>query len=78
MVYQCISIKFLTYELEFGGENKMSLMFVKVDDCDLEQYKKDMQEAFQKGFEDDFGKTEEIILPEEDINSFLYNSKCRE
>ena len=28
----------------------MSLMFVKVDDCDLEQYKKDMQEAFQKDY----------------------------
>ena len=37
----------------------MSFMFVKVEDCDLEQYKKDMQEAFQKGFEEDFGKTEE-------------------
>ena len=24
-----------------------------------------MQEAFQKGYEDDFGKTEEIILPED-------------
>lgn len=46
----------------------MSFIFVKVEDCDLEQYKKDMQEAFQKGYEDDFGKTEEIILPEEDIN----------
>ena len=41
----------------------MSFIFVKVEDCDLEQYKKDMQEAFQKGYEDDFGKTEEIILP---------------
>ena len=41
----------------------MSFMFVKVEDCNLEQYKKDMQEAFQKGFEEDFGKTEEIILP---------------
>ena len=49
----------------------MSFIFVKVDDCDLEQYKKDMQEAFQKGFEEDFGKTDEIILPEEDINRSL-------
>ena len=56
----------------------MSFLFVVVKNCDLEQYKKDMQEAFQKGFEEDFGKTEETILPEEDINSFLYNSKCRE
>ena len=49
----------------------MSFMFVKVEDCDLEQYKKDMQEAFQKGFQEDFGKTEEIILPEDDINRSL-------
>ena len=50
----------------------MSFMFVKVEDCDLEQYKKDMQEAFQKGFEEDFGKTKEVILPEEDIDRSLY------
>ena len=37
----------------------MSFLFVKVEDCDLEQYKKDMQEAFQKGFEEDFGKLSE-------------------
>ena len=46
----------------------MSFLFVKVEDCDLEQYKKDMQEAFQKGFEEDFCKMDESILPEEDIN----------
>ena len=49
----------------------MSFLFVVVKNCDLEQYKKDMQEAFQKGFEEDFGKTEEVILPEEDINRSL-------
>lgn len=34
---------------------------------DLEQFKNDMQEAFQKGFEDVYGPTEGIILPEKDI-----------
>ena len=49
----------------------MSFKLLKLEDCDLEQYKKDMQEAFQKGFEEDFGKTDEIILPEEDVNRSL-------
>ena len=31
---------------------------------ELEKFKKDMQEAFQKGFEDFYGPTEETILPE--------------
>ena len=30
-----------------------------------------MQEAFQRGFEEDFGQTEEVILPEEDIDKSL-------
>ena len=38
---------------------------------DLEQFKKDMQEAFQKGFEDVYGPTEETILPEKDIDQSL-------
>ena len=49
----------------------MRFLFVKVEECDLEQYKKDMQEAFQKGFEEDFGKTDESILPEEDIKALI-------
>ena len=44
---------------------------MKVEDCDLEQYKKDMQEAFQKGFEEEFGKTEEVILPRKDVDKAL-------
>ena len=58
-------------QFEVDGENTMSFKLLKLEDCDLEQYKKDMQEAFQKGFEEDFGKTEEIILQEEDINRSL-------
>ena len=38
---------------------------------DLEQFKKDMQEAFQKGFEDVYGPTEGTILPEKDIDQSL-------
>ena len=38
---------------------------------DLEQFKKDMQEAFQKGFEDCYGPTEWTILPEKDIDQSL-------
>ena len=46
-------------------------MVVKIKDEDLMQYKKDMQEAFQKGFEDVYGKTEDTILPEKDIDHSL-------
>ena len=38
---------------------------------DLPQYKADMQEAFQKGFEKDFGETDMQILPEQDIDNSL-------
>ncbi|MDA3731235.1 GNAT family N-acetyltransferase [Niameybacter massiliensis] len=49
----------------------MEFSLVKINDVDLMQYKKDMQEAFQKGFEDVFGKTGGIILPEKDIDCSL-------
>jgi len=35
------------------------------------QFKKDMQEAFQYGYESKFGKCEDVILPEEDIDRSL-------
>lgn len=38
---------------------------------ELEKFKKDMQEAFQKGFEDIYGPTEGTILPEKDIDQSL-------
>ena len=47
----------------------MNFSLVTIIDEDLNQYKADMQEAFQKGFEDVFGKTEDIILPEKDIDN---------
>lgn len=49
----------------------MKFILLPIDEADLPQYKSDMQEAFQKGFEEDFGKTDEVILPEEDIDRSL-------
>ena len=46
----------------------MDFKLVPIDDTDLKKYKIDMQEAFQKGYEDEFGQTEGEILPEEDID----------
>ena len=53
------------------GGVRMNFSLVTIIDEDLNQYKADMQEAFQKGFEDVFGKTEDIILPEKDIDNSL-------
>lgn len=49
----------------------MNFQLLQITDNDLKQYKTDMQEAFQKGFEEVYGKTEEIILPEKDIDRSL-------
>ena len=52
---------------------------MKLDLIDLQQkdtpaFKKMFQDAFQKGFEDKFGKSDLIILPEKDID-FSLNHK---
>ena len=49
----------------------MNFSLEKINSEDVLQFKKDMQEAFQKGFEDVYGKTNGIILPEQDIDSSL-------
>lgn len=49
----------------------MDFKLITVGNTDLKQYKADLQEAFQKGFEKEFGKTEETILPEKDIDQSL-------
>ena len=49
----------------------MNFSLEKINSDDVLQFKKDMQEAFQKGFEDVYGKTNGIILPEQDIDSSL-------
>lgn len=45
----------------------MDFELLPMVDSDIPQFKKDIQDAFQKGFEDIYGETEEIILPEQDI-----------
>lgn len=52
----------------------MKIILKRVCRNDLMQYKYDMQEAFQKGFERKYGKTKDMILPEKDIDNSL-NSK---
>ena len=49
----------------------MDLKLLPLETEDMEQYKADFQTAFQKGFEKQFGKTEETILPEKDIDQSL-------
>ena len=49
----------------------MNFSLAKIKNEDVLQFKKDMQEAFQKGFEDVYGKTNGIILPEQDIDRSL-------
>ena len=49
----------------------MTFQLVCIEPKELTQYKSDMQEAFQKGFEDAFGKTDAVILPEKDIDQSL-------
>lgn len=57
-------------KLRLNLERKL-IILEKVVSNDLLMYKKDMQEAFQKGFEDVFGTTESEILPEKDIDEAL-------
>lgn len=49
----------------------MEIVLERVCECDLSGYKRDMQEAFQKGFERKYGKTDHTILPEKDIDCSL-------
>lgn len=42
-----------------------------VEDSDLPSFKAYAQEAFQKGFEEHFGKSEQTILPERNIDASL-------
>ena len=49
----------------------MGFSLVSVQPEELPKYKADMQAAFQKGFEDVFGKTDSVILPEADIDKSL-------
>lgn len=54
----------------------MGFELKRVEYKDLARFKLDMQEAFQKGFEEEFGKTDEIILPEKDIDNSLLKERA--
>ena len=49
----------------------MNLKLNIISENDIAEFKKNVQCAFQKGFEDVFGKCEETILPEKDIDQSL-------
>ncbi len=49
----------------------MNFQLIELEESDLKQFKSDLQAAFQKGYEDVFGKTEAIIIPEKDIDECL-------
>ena len=49
----------------------MDFKLVEMEDKDISTFKKEIQEAFQKGFEEVYGPTEGIILPEDDIDQSL-------
>ena len=57
------------YSVMDGGQ--LDAPELTIEPKELTQYKADMQEAFQKGFEDAFGKTDAVILPEKDIDQSL-------
>ena len=46
----------------------MNLELILMSESDIAEFKKNVQCAFQKGFEDVLGKCEETILPEKDID----------
>ena len=49
----------------------MNFELLVMEQSDIENFKHDIQEAFQKGFENTFGKTDETVLPECDIDRSL-------
>lgn len=49
----------------------MNFVLTKITVADEKQFKQDMQEAFQKGFEDVYGEIDDVILPEQDIEQSI-------
>ena len=49
----------------------MDFELLPMMECEIPMFKRDIQEAFQKGFEEVYGKTEGTILPEKDIDRSL-------
>lgn len=60
-----------TEDLNFTEWTEMNLELILMSENDIAEFKKNVQCAFQKGFEDVFGKCEETILPEKDIDQSL-------
>ena len=54
----------------------MNVELLSMAQADIPRFKHDIQEAFQKGFEDVYGETEGIILPEQDIDRSLNADGC--
>ena len=50
----------------------MNFVLLPLEQTDIKKFKQDIQEAFQKGFEEVYGETNGIILPEKDIDRSLY------
>lgn len=49
----------------------MGYKFIRLKNEDKRIFKQLAQESFQKGYEDEFGKDEDMVLPEEDIDMSL-------
>lgn len=49
----------------------MNFELFPMTENDIPVFKKDIQEAFQKGFEDVYGTTDATVLPEKDIDQSL-------
>lgn len=50
----------------------MEFALVPLTADDVKQFKTDIQEAFQKGFEEKFGESDVLVLPEKDIDHSLH------
>lgn len=46
----------------------MNFEIIEITENDIKQFKTDIQESFQKGFEEVYDKTDGIVLPEKDID----------
>ena len=52
------------------------MALIKLQDKYLAEFKRLMQESFQLGYEEVFGKSDELILPEKDIDECLNKENC--
>ena len=52
------------------------MALIKLQDKDLTEFKRLMQESFQLGYEEVFSKSDELILPEKDIDECLNKENC--